>query len=51
MKLEKLLDDPVLTGAIIGIVVGLYFPFDAYKLLLVLLAVVMGLRLVSAKGK
>ena len=49
MKLEKLFDVHVLTGAILGGLIGLYFPLEAYKGILVILAVVMGLKLVAAK--
>lgn len=49
MKLEKLFDGHVITGAVLGALIGLYFPLEAYKGLLVILAVVMGLKLVAAK--
>ena len=49
MKLGKLFDIHVLTGAVLGGLIGLYFPLEAYKGLLVILAVVMGLKLVAAK--
>ncbi|MBI2093752.1 MAG: hypothetical protein HYT88_03405 [Candidatus Omnitrophica bacterium] len=49
MKLEKLFDAHLLTGVIIGGLVGLYFPLEAYKGILVILAVVMGLKVVTAK--
>ena len=49
MKLDKLFDSHILTGVVLGATVGLYFPLDAYKGILVILAVVMGLKLVTAK--
>lgn len=49
MKLEKLLHPHVLTGIVLGAVIGLYFPLEAYKTILVILAVVMGFKVVSAK--
>ena len=49
MKLEKLFDDHILTGAVLGALIGLYFPLEAYKGLLVILGVVMGLKVVAAK--
>ena len=49
MKLDKLFDQHVLTGAVLGALIGLYFPLEAYKGILVILGVVMGLKLVSVK--
>ena len=49
MKLDKLFDHHVLTGIVLGALVGLYFPLDAYKGILVILAVVMGLKVVGIK--
>ena len=49
MKLEKLFDAHVLTGVVIGALIGLHFPLDAYKGLLVILAVVMGLKVATSK--
>lgn len=49
MKLEKLFDTHLVTGIVIGAVLGLYFPLDAYKSLLVILAVVLGLKAVTTK--
>ena len=49
MKLEKLFDAHLLTGIVLGGVIGLYFPLDAYKGILVILAVVMGLKVITAK--
>jgi hypothetical protein len=49
MKLDKLFDEHVLTGAVLGAIIGLYFPLEAYKGILVILGVVMGLKLVSTK--
>ena len=49
MKLEKLFDHHVLTGIVLGALIGLYFPLEAYKGILVILGVVMGLKVVSTK--
>ena len=49
MKFEKLLDAHILTGVVIGMLIGLHYPLDAYKGLLVILAVVMGLKVVATK--
>jgi hypothetical protein len=49
MKLEKLFDGHVLTGIVVGALIGLYFPLEAYKGLLVILAVVMSIKLVTVK--
>ncbi len=49
MKLEKLFKHDVLTGIVLGALIGLHFPLDAYKGILVILAVVMGLKVVSTK--
>ena len=49
MKLEKLFGHHVLTGVVLGIVIGLHYPFDAYKGLLVILAVIMALKVVATK--
>ena len=47
MKLDKLFDHHVLTGVVLGALLGLYFPMDAYKGILVILAGVMGLKIVG----
>ena len=49
MKLEKLFDVHILTGAVLGALIGLYFPLETYKGILVILGVVMGLKVVSTK--
>ena len=49
MKFEKLLDAHILTGVVLGMLIGLHFPLEAYKGLLVILGVVMGLKVVTAK--
>jgi len=49
MKIDKLFDHHMLTGAVLGALIGLYFPLEAYKGILVILAVVMGLKVVTAK--
>ena len=48
MKLDKLFDFHVLTGIVLGLLIGLHYPFDAYKGILVILGVVMGLKVVGA---
>ena len=49
MKIDKLFDEHLVTGAVLGALIGLYFPLEAYKGLLVILAVVMGLKVVTSK--
>ena len=49
MKLEKLFDAHLLTGIVLGGLIGLHYPLDAYKGILVILAVVMGLKVVMVK--
>ena len=49
MKLDKLFDLHVVTGAVIGALIGLYFPLEAYKGILVILGAGMGLKLVTVK--
>ena len=49
MKIEKLLDAHILTGVVLGMLIGLHFPLEAYKGLLVILGVVMGLKVVTSK--
>ncbi len=49
MKVEKLFDHNVLTGIVLGALIGVYFPLDAYKPLLVIVAVIMGLKVVATK--
>ena len=44
--IKKFLDTHVLTGIILGVVLGLHYPFDAYKGILVALALVMSVSLV-----
>jgi hypothetical protein len=48
MRLDRLLDPHLLTGVVLGGLIGLVFPLDPYKPLLVILAVVLGIKLVSA---
>jgi len=48
MKLEKLLDHHLLTGIVIGALIGLYFPMEAYKGILVIFGVAMGLKVVTS---
>lgn len=47
MKLDKLFDVHVLTGIVLGALIGLYFPMDAHKGILVILAVVLSLKTVG----
>lgn len=49
MKFDKLLKHDVITGIVLGALIGLYFPLEAYKPLLVILAVVMGLKVTATK--
>lgn len=49
MKFEKLLKHDVITGIVLGALIGLYFPLAAYKPFLVILAVVMGLKVTATK--
>ena len=49
MKIEKLLDVHVLTGIVLGALIGIYHPLDAYKTILMVLGVVMGLKVVATK--
>ena len=49
MKLEKLFDAHLLMGIVLGGLIGLHYPLDSYKGILVILAVVMGLKVVMAK--
>ena len=48
MKLDKLFDIHVLTGVVLGLLIGLYFPMDAYKGILGIVGVVLGLKVVGA---
>ena len=49
MKLDKLFDVHLLTGIALGGLIGLYFPLEAYKVILVILGVVMGVKVVTTK--
>ncbi len=49
MKLDKLFDSHLLAGIVLGGLIGLYFPLEAYKGILVILGVVMSLKVVTAK--
>ena len=49
MKLENLFDHHLLTGIILGALIGLQFPLETYKGILVVLAVVMTLKVVATK--
>jgi hypothetical protein len=49
MTRKRLTDNHQLTGAILGAVIGLCFPLDAYKGMLVILAAVTGFKLVSTR--
>ncbi len=49
MKIEKLFDSHLVTGVVLGALIGLYFPLEAYKPLLVIIGVVMGVKVVTAK--
>ena len=47
MKHDRLTD--VITGIVLGAVIGLFFPLDSYKALLMLISVMGVLRLVALK--
>ena len=47
MKIEKLLDFPVLTGIVVGLFVGLHYPVHVDKTVLLVIAAVMGLKVVG----
>ncbi len=47
MKLDKLFDFHVLTGVILGAILGLYHPMEAYKGILVIVGAVMSLKVVG----
>jgi hypothetical protein len=49
MKFEKLFDLNVLTGVVLGALIGLHYPLDTYKGILVILGVVMALKVVATK--
>lgn len=47
MKLDKLFDFHVLTGIVLGLLIGLHYPMDAYKVILVCLGGFMSLKVVG----
>ena len=47
MKIEKLLDFHVLTGIVVGLFIGLYYPVHVDKTVLLVIAAVMGLKVVG----
>ena len=47
MKIEKLLDFHVLTGIVVGLLIGLYYPIHVDKTVLVFIAAAMGLKVVG----
>ena len=47
MKLDKLFDVTVLTGVVLGILIGLHFPMDAYKGILSILGIVLAAKVVG----
>ena len=49
MKIDKLFDAHLVTGVVLGALIGLYFPLEAYKPLLVIIGVVMGVKVATAK--
>ena len=49
MKIDKLFDVHLLTGIVLGVLIGLHYPFEAYKSVLVILAVAMSLKVVTSK--
>ena len=49
--LKKILDLHVLTGIVLGALIGLHYPLDAYKPLLVFLGLVMSIVVFGVKTK
>lgn len=49
MKFEKLLHSDVLTGIVLGALIGLHYDLVGLKTILVFLGVIMGLKLVTSK--
>ena len=49
MKFDKLLHPDVLTGIVLGALIGLHYDLAGFKTLLVILGAVMGLKLVVGK--
>ena len=47
MKLDKLFDFHVLTGIVLGLIIGLHYPVDAYKGILVVVGAAMTLKVVG----
>lgn len=47
MKLGKLFDDHLLAGIVLGALIGLHYPLEAHKGILVVLGVVMGLKVIG----
>ena len=47
MKIEKLLHPDVLTGVVLGALIGLHYDLVGFKTILVILGLVMGLKLVT----
>ncbi len=47
MKLDKLLDFHVLTGIVLGLFIGLYYPIHVDKGVLVIIAAVMASKVVG----
>ena len=49
MKFDKLLHSDVLTGVVLGALIGLQYDLAGLKTILVFLGVIMGLKLVTSK--
>ena len=49
--LKKLLDIHVLTGIVLGALIGMHYPLDVYKPILVFLGVVLSVAVFSVKTK
>ena len=47
MKIEKLLHPDVLTGVVLGALIGLHYDLVGFKTILVFLGLIMGLKLVT----
>lgn len=50
MKFDKIIDVNLLTGVLFGVIIGLHYPLEAYKtLLVVVFAVLVGSKILTHK--
>ena len=50
MKLDKLIDVNLVMGVLFGAIIGLYFPLESYKtILVVVFAVLVGSKILTTK--